>query len=52
MVSGVNLISIACQLEGHNGDVTCMDWDKNKLYSGSKDQHVVEWDIQTGESTR
>lgn len=29
-----------------------MDWDKKKLYSGSKDQHVMEWDIGTGESRK
>lgn len=39
-------------LKGHGDEVTCVDWDKSKLYSGSKDQHVIEWNVDTGVYTK
>ncbi len=34
--------------------MTCVDWDmgNSRLYSGSKDKHVVAWNVDTGESIR
>ena len=34
--------------------MTSIDWDlgNSKLYTGSKDRHVVEWKVASGKSTR
>ena len=41
-------------LSEHCEDVTCVDWDlgRTRLYSGSKDKHVMVWDVDAGESIR
>lgn len=53
-VAGYGLVPgvLTLQLKGHGDEVTCVDWDKSKLYSGSKDQHVIEWNVDTGVYTK
>lgn len=38
----------------HGDEVTCLDWDlgQTRLYSGSKDKHVMAWNVGTGECIR
>lgn len=50
---GESCINISRNLCGHKHAVTCvaLSSDDSKIYSGSKDNSVVEWDTETGAKT-
>ena len=45
-----NEFSFVLQSSSHSEPVTCVDWGcgNDKIYSGSSDQHIVEWSLGTG----
>ncbi|XP_056282989.1 WD repeat-containing protein 43 isoform X2 [Pseudoliparis swirei] len=47
--------ALHCTLDGgHSGGVNCIQWhpEDSLLYSGSDDTNIIEWDLQTGKTSK
>ncbi|KAH0541335.1 hypothetical protein FGG08_004173 [Glutinoglossum americanum] len=43
---------IGCYLSGHTDSVYCVQFDDDKIITGSRDQTIRVWDIRTGDCTK
>ena len=39
----------AMHMDGHHNAIRCMDYKDGRLYTGSLDGQVIEWDAKTGQ---
>eukprot|EP01087_Luapelamoeba_hula_P014276 TRINITY_DN4162_c0_g2_i3.p1 TRINITY_DN4162_c0_g2~~TRINITY_DN4162_c0_g2_i3.p1 ORF type:complete len:608 (-),score=88.06 TRINITY_DN4162_c0_g2_i3:84-1907(-) len=51
-VLDVNTGEYVRAMQGHTDSVMCLDFDKQHIVSGSKDNHIRIWDIKTAECTK